>query len=250
MLAVERMGSIVHALEKNESVTVTELSREFGVSEETIRRDLDKIIQKDPTVVRVHGGAYKTKEFDKEAPYHFRQTLMVDEKNRIARRCLSYLTHGDVIMLDSSTTALYLAKSIAQGTTPLTVITNSLAIASELSRCDHLKLTLTGGALRSSSQSFVGQAANEALARLYADKAFVSCSGLHIDVGLTDNSETEAQVRRLMLKNAGVRYLLVDDDKIGRRKTHLIAPLSEVDTLLTNAKLPPEWGAFAEVVVC
>lgn len=234
MLAVERIAAIEKALDSSESVTVAGLSRMFDVTEETIRRDLDKIMSRDSSVMRVHGGAYRQKPFDHEAPYHLRETLLVDEKERMARRSCEVLERSDTIMLDSSTTALYVAKHLKELDLGLTVITNSLRIAMELSECTATTLVLIGGLYRQASMSFVGYAATEALGQMHADKALVSCSGLHERFGLTDNNEGEAQIRRLMLRNAHRRFLLVDSDKFGRCKNYHIADMDGIESLFTN----------------
>ena len=129
MLAAKRLSSIRDLLNNGDSVSVAELSRTFNVTEETIRRDLDKITKDDHAVVRVHGGAYKIKNFDREAPYALRETLLVAEKERMAQTGYTMLEEGDTIMLDSSTSALHLAQAIKRGTLKISVITNSLRIA-------------------------------------------------------------------------------------------------------------------------
>lgn len=129
MLSVDRENSIKQILYKQNSVTVSELSCMFGVSGETIRRDLQRISAEDPMIVRVHGGAYRATP-DSEAPYNFRQSSMIDEKKRIAARCFQEIKEGDFLFLDSSTTTLYLSKLIATSGLELTVMTNSLGIFS------------------------------------------------------------------------------------------------------------------------
>jgi DeoR/GlpR family transcriptional regulator of sugar metabolism len=234
MLAVERLAAIEKALISTDSVSVATLSNLFSVTEETIRRDLDKIVLNDPSVVRVHGGAYKIKTFDHEAPYQLREQLLVEEKERIARVSFLRIQEGDTIMLDSSTTALHLAQYIKKSTLKISVITNSLRIAAELSDCDHTNLIVTGGTYRQSSRSFVGYATTNMLKDLHACKAFISCSGVHEKFGLTDNNESEAQVRRLMLANSDHRHLLVDSDKFLRCKDFHIADFSEIHVFLTD----------------
>lgn len=248
MLAVERLAAIEKALSASDCVSVADLSALFDVTEETIRRDLDKIVTKDSTVVRVHGGAYKVREFDHEAPYQLREAMLVEEKERIARRSFALLDQGDTIMLDSSTTALHLAQCIKRSALKLTIITNSLRIASELSDCNHTNLIVTGGTYRPSSRSLIGYATTRAMEELHADKAFVSCSGLHSEFGLTDNNEGEAQVRRLILANSSYRYLLVDSDKFGRCKNYRIADLNGVHALFTNRE--PDQGIKALMSAC
>jgi len=255
MLAVERLSAIERALISMDCVSVAELSNSFSVTEETIRRDLDKIVQNDPSVVRVHGGAYKIKTFDHEAPYQLREQLLVEEKERIARASFLKIQEGDTIMLDSSTTALHLAQYIKKSSLKISVITNSLRIASELSDCDHTNLIVTGGTYRPSSRSFVGYATTTMLKELHACKAFVSCSGVHQKFGLTDNNESEAQVRRLMLANSDNRFLLVDSDKFLRCKNFHIADFSGIHAFLTDRQ--PDGNILAalkenqvELIIC
>jgi len=248
MLAVERLTAIEKALDTSDCISVAGLSKSFRVTEETIRRDLDKLVDKDPTVIRVHGGAYKVREFDQEAPYQLREAMLVEEKDRIARRSLALLEPGETIMLDSSTTALHLAQCIKLSTLRLSVITNSLRIATELSDCNHTNLIVTGGTYRQASRSFIGYATTTAMEDLHADKAFVSCSGLHPVYGLTDNNEGEAQVRRLMLAHSSARYLLVDSDKFGRCKNYRIADLDGINALFTNRE--PDAGLKSLMTAC
>lgn len=236
MLAVERLSSITETLNANDSVSVSDLSKAFNVTEETIRRDLEKIVKGDHTVVRVHGGAYKIKTFDHEAPYQLRETLLVEEKSRIAQASLSFIDDGDTIMLDSSTTALHLARLIKNSAMKISIITNSLSIASALAECTHINLIVTGGMYRPSSRSFVGYSTTNALEEYHAEKAFVSCSGLHEKFGLTDNDQGEAQVRRLMLNNSDQKYILVDSDKFGRCKKYRISQLGSLHAMITNAE--------------
>ena len=127
MLSVDRTNSIKQILSKKNSVTVSELSLMFDVSGETIRRDLQKISSEDPTIVRVHGGAYRLTT-DGEPPYNFRQSSRIGEKKRIAARCFEEIEDGDFLFLDSSSTALHLSKLIAASGLNLTVITNSLGV--------------------------------------------------------------------------------------------------------------------------
>lgn len=255
MLAVERLSAITEALNVNDSVSVSELSKNLNVAEETIRRDLEKLVKGDHTVVRVHGGAYKIKTFDREAPYQLRETLLVEEKSRIAQTSLGFINEGETIMLDSSTTALHLARLIKNSTMKISIITNSLTIASTLADCAHTNLIVAGGQYRLSSRSFVGYSATNALEEYHADKAFISCSGIHEKFGLTDNSQSEAQVRRMMLDQSDHRYLLIDTDKFGRCKDYRIAQLKSMHVMITNGE--PDIGLRnalekngAELIVC
>lgn len=244
MLASTRTEKIIQFLDENGNVIVKELSDYFKVSEETIRRDLEKIEKMRIGVKRVHGGAYKVRDFDEEAPFTFRQSIIMDEKRKMAGYCIPLIENGDSIMLDSSSTSLCIAQSIAETGLQATIITNSLAIAKEMEAYKKVQLICIGGILRSSSKSFVGYMATRNLENLHAGKAFISCSSIHMEYGLTDYNEGEAQVRYLMMKQSDKRYLVADDTKFGKSKVNHISDFSMVDEVITNKEMPPEWISF------
>ena len=245
MLAIDRQNAVKEILMKRESITVAELGRALHVSDETVRRDLDKLSKTEKSIVRVHGGAYMVKTFDKEAPFTVRQSLLIEEKGRIAARAFSMIENGDMLMLDCSTTTLHLARLLKGATDKkLVVITNSLDVVQELSDCEHIKVICVGGGLRKASHSFIGYGATNSLREYRATKAFLSCSGIHERFGITDNSEEEAQVRRSMLKNSVKRCLLVDSEKFGRITSNRIAEFAEVDSVITDTVPDKGWRSF------
>lgn len=254
MLSVDRANGIKQILSRQNSVTVSELSLMFGVSGETIRRDLQKISAEDPMIIRVHGGAYRLTP-DGDPPYDFRQSSMVEEKKRIAEKCFEKISDGDFLFLDSSTTTLYLSKLIAASGYSLTVITNSLGVLSELCGSESVQMIALGGKYTDKSHSFVGNSTLAELSRLFAGKAFVSCSGIDMTFGLTHNNEEEAAIRNAMLRNAKERYMLIDSHKFGRCKTHGIISMDNVDAVFTDSLPDDPWLSFfikngVELCVC
>ena len=243
MLSVDRLNSIKQILMRENSVSVGELSKIFGVSGETVRRDLGRISQEDPMVIRVHGGAYRVTA-DNDPPYDFRQTSKVDEKRRIAQTSFSYINDGDFMFLDSSTTTLYLSRLIAESGFKLTVITNSLGVVNELCHHENIRIICLGGKYTPDTHSFLGTTTVEELSSLFAAKSFVSCSGIDLDFGITHNSDGEAAVRRLMLTNSKKRYLLIDANKFGRCKTHKIISPGSIDAVFTNSDPGSEWREY------
>ncbi|HHX77338.1 MAG TPA: DeoR/GlpR transcriptional regulator, partial [Firmicutes bacterium] len=159
MLAVERRALILSELKEHQTIRVADLSKKCGVTEETIRRDLERLEQSN-LLVRTHGGAIAIQS-GAEMSFDFRNQQNVREKQQIARKAASTLSRGDTIFLDASTTSLYLAQEISNKT-DLTVITNSARIVFELSNKPHITVISTGGILRSTSLSFVGPLTNEA----------------------------------------------------------------------------------------
>lgn len=240
------MKIIRQSLAQENCVSVSSLSARLSVSEETIRRDLEKLSKNDATVIRVHGGAYKVGVFDREMPIRLRETLSVDQKKQIAQYAYGLIHVNDTIMVDCSTTALYLARLIKQSGTSLTVITNSLRVIEEFEDCDFIKLICVGGTFRKNTQSFIGYAATNTLAEYHADKCFVSCTGLNLEHGITDNNENEAEVRALMLQRSREKHLLVDRRKLGRSFMKNIATMASLDAVILESEPGPEWVEYFE----
>lgn len=246
MLAVERMHLIQCALQEEKQVSVSTLSSRFQVSEETIRRDLEKLSNSDPTIVRVYGGAYKAWVTDSEMPVQVRETLSVDRKKAIANACFSLIRVNDIIMLDCSTTALYLAMLIRQQGYGVTVLTNSLRIVEVLRECEQIKLIVLGGNFRKNTQSLIGYDTTDMLSHYRADQCFISCTGIHMEFGITDNNENECKVRQAMIHNSKERYLLADTYKFGRSYLSKMAAPGDFDAIVTDVAPSPDWLKFLE----
>jgi len=239
MLAVERRNRILAKLRAAGIVTVSDLAADFEVSEETIRRDLQKMDESEG-VQRTHGGAYIAKTVGADIPIEIRETIYLPGKETIAALCADLVDDGDTIMLDSSTTAIHIAGRLG-GKKAVTVITNSLRILERLSETADVKVICSGGGLRRSQSSFVGPAAARTLEGYFADKAFVSCVGLDIEKGATDADELEAEVRKLMFANARRKILVADATKFGKFSLSLIVPLDGMDVLVTDRAPEGDW---------
>ena len=237
MLAVERANMIMEILQRQGSALVTELSKQLNVTEETIRKDLG-MLEKQQKLKRVHGGAYITKELETEAPAKLRKQLC------IAQACMQYIEDGDTIFLDRSTTACQIAQHIRTSGKKITVITNSLDVLTELSGCEAVNLISSGGTLRHSSDSFYGPSALNALSGYYATKAFVSCSGMSENFGISDFIESEAEIRKVMLQNAAYKYLIADHLKFSRTAPFLIQNFDSLNMVFTGEEISNEWHSF------
>lgn len=162
MLARDRISSIMEMIRENKSVLVSDLSSRFKVTDETIRRDLEKL-EAQKLIIRVHGGAYLFEGFEKGAPVSLRKQFLISEKERISYKCLEFIENKDTIMLDSSTISLYIAKALKSSYFQVTVISNYLDIINELADVDSIKLLAIGGTYNISSRCFSGPATIEAL---------------------------------------------------------------------------------------
>lgn len=232
MLAVEREEKIIQLLNERGSVKVAELSERFQVTEETIRRDLARL-EREGRLRRSHGGALSLKQPPLEIPYFKREIANVPEKKSIAKKAVEMVEEDDFILLDASSTAWYMAQLLANR--PLTVLTNSIKVAIELSSKKQIRVISTGGLLSSGSLSFVGPLAEKSLEPYHVNKAFISCQGLHLEWGLSETNEWQARVKQRMIAISERTILLVDHTKIGIRAFAHLAPLADIDCIITDS---------------
>lgn len=241
VLSEERHQVILDILEERGSITVNELVERFGVSEMTIRRDLD-ILEKKGFLRRVHGGAVLDRGRSYEPPFISRAIENLEAKQRIGRTAADMIENGDSITLDVGTTTMEVARNIA-GKQNLTVLTPCLQIASLLAENPNIRLIVTGGIVRPGELSMVGHLAERTLQDFYVDKLFLGAAGVDIDVGLTEYNLEDTLVKQVMIKNAKQVILVADSSKFGRIAFTSIAPLSVVNTLITDEAIDPDWLA-------
>ncbi|OAX49348.1 DeoR/GlpR family DNA-binding transcription regulator [Paenibacillus sp. AD87] len=235
MLAAERYDRIVEMVNVKGSMRVSELSEHCRVTEETIRRDLDRLEQAG-RLRRSHGGAVSVKEEQPEIPYRVRETTHAEEKKRIAQSALSMIRPGDRILLDASTTAGYMAANMPD--MPLTVLTNSIQVATELSSREKIEVISTGGQLAQRSLSFVGPLAERSLETYHVDKLFLSCKGVHLEGGgISESNELQARLKQKMVGISDQVILLADTSKFGVRAFARVTGLNAIHAVITDQSL-------------
>lgn len=245
MLAAERRKLIMEQLQEDKRVLVSELSREYDVSEETIRRDLEHL-SLEGNVTKTYGGAVLDEHLGIELPFNLRQKENAEGKQRIAELVSKEINDGEHIFLDASTTAIFIAKNIKQKH-DLTVITNSVENVLELADAAGVKVICTGGVLKPDSMSYSGNKTLEAIDSYYGDKVFLSCKGLSLYKGATDGNEDVAGVKLNMIRSALVTYLVVDSSKFNKTGFARICDLKDIDVVVTDKEPPEEWiRAFKE----
>lgn len=245
MLAIQRLKEIKRILNEKESVVISSLSKQFKVSEETIRRDLDKL-EKSNILKRVRGGAYLQSDSDKQVPLEIRENLYLTEKEKMADKCMEFIEDGDILMLDSSSTVSCVAQNIKRHQKKVTVITNSLKVVEELKNSKWVKVICLGGILRKRTSSFIGNQALKQLENLYANKAIISCTAINKNFGITDDSEEEAEIRKVMINNSEQIFLLVDNTKFDDLESHKICSFEKINKLITDKNLLKEWQEILE----
>jgi DeoR/GlpR family transcriptional regulator of sugar metabolism len=236
MLPVDRHSEILRMLDSSNVVKVSDLSGRFRVSEETVRRDLERLEQ-DGVVRRIYGGAVRVSGRAMELSFQKRQTRNLEQKRRIASLAKDLLADGESVIMDSSTSSLELARALPH--MRLTVLTNSVTTVMELADKD-INVMSTGGILRQNNLSFIGSIAERALEGYYVDKAFLSCRGVAAREGATDASDLEVELKRRMLRAAKRVIFLVDSSKFGQVGFCSICPIRDIHTIVTDGKVAPQ----------
>ena len=215
----------------NRSVTNEEFQQEFGVTKETIRKDLNALSEKGH-IVRTFGGAMIRDEYDPS--FEQRMTSNLVEKRHIAKEAAKLIGANDIIALDSSSTTFELAKLLSSDK-ELVVLTNSLKNLNVLARQDTITAISTGGILRKRSLSFQGEAAKNAIDTYNISKAFISAKAIDFDNGVMDSNEEEAAVKRIILEKAHDVTLLIDHAKFAHIAHVTVCPVSRIDRIITSS---------------
>ncbi len=232
MFAVERQKKILDTLKNEGSVWVSKLSHELGVTEETVRRDLEKL-EKQEALVRTHGGAIPIAESNHEMSLEKRKHLNADIKEKLAKEAVKHIVPGDVVFLDASTTTFYMAREL-KNLKDITVVTNSIRVVSELAGYSNIKVIGIGGYV-SNNQSFVGTlACNYIQENCYANKVFFSSRGITSAGGILDSNEQEWAIKQCMIKNSDKKYYLCDKSKIERIGFAKLAAFDDIDYFITE----------------
>lgn len=242
-LAEERRSSIVAHVNRNRIVSINDLSRQFGVSEVSIRRDLERL-ERLGLLRRVHGGAVALQAPSAPSPNGAPAPRISPEKERIGRAAAALIRAGDRLILDSGTTVLQVARNIPDDlrrSGNLTVITSSLPIVYELGPWKSIHLLFLGGIYLPEWQVVVGPQTIASLTNLHADKLFLGTDGMTLEYGVTTANVLEAEVDRAMVKAAREVILVADSSKIGGVGLTSIMPLTKVHKLITDEGAPQEF---------
>ena len=239
MLALERRNLILEKLQEEKRVVVSELSQLYNVSEETIRRDLDKL-EKEGLAKKSYGGAVINEDVSIDLPFNIRKNQNVGGKQKMAELVAGMIDDGEHIFLDASSTAVFVAKAL-KTKERLTVITNSMEIIREIASVQGWNVLCTGGALRTSAPSFAGFQAESMVRSYHVDKAILSCGSLDLRAGFTDRHEDTALVKRAMMSAARQVILAADHGKFDRIAFARIGELGQLSTIVTDRDPGERW---------
>jgi DeoR/GlpR family transcriptional regulator of sugar metabolism len=221
---------------------VPEICEQFGVSEMTARRYLNEL-DRQGLLRRVHGGAIPNLARSYEPPFSTRATKNAAAKLAIGRCAAELVFDGDSIALDVGTTTLEMVSEL-RGKRNLTIVTSCLQIANrvvtELSLSTDVRLILTGGVVRPQELSMIGSIPQWVFKTLHVDKAFIGTGGVHLEEGLTEYNMEDALTKQVLLGSAREKILVADGSKFGVTTFASVAPLSQIDKIVTDKSAPPE----------
>ncbi len=239
----ERRWAIVQAVNRNQRVTVVDLSRQLGVSEVSIRRDLEHL-EAMGLLRRVHGGAEALAQARQVVPFDARLLQKLEVKRAIGRAAAGLIHPGDVILLDAGTTVLEVARHIPRPLLTgggLTVITRSLAIAYELRGYRDTRLMLLGGLYVPDFDDFVGAPVEDALRELHVDTLFIGIDGV-TERGLATDNLLEVNLYRGMARSAERVVAVADSSKIGASRVQTILSFDEIHAFITDDAAPESFA--------
>lgn len=237
MLTDQRKKAILAALKRDGQVLAGELSAQFGVSEDTVRRDLRELAA-EGLLQRVHGGALPASPA--VAPIAERRGMEVAAKRRIAQKAADMIAPGQVAIVDGGTTSALLVECLPRDL-QATIVTHSPGVAVALAEHPAIEVVLIGGKLYKHSVVTVGAAAVEAIAHIHADLYFMGVTGVHVQAGLSTGDFEESYVKRALAARAAETVVLASAAKLNAASPYCIGPIGMAQTIVversTDAKL-------------
>ena len=232
----ERMEHVLRLLETRDHVQVAELSQTFAVSEVTVRSDLTELARQG-LVARIRGGVRALQHGQSEVGFDLRLRLEVDRKRAIARAAAAMVNEGEAVALDASTTAYYLALEL-RSKRELVVITNGLLVATALADAPGITVLVTGGMLRLSAMSVVGDFGADVLRTARINKGFLGARGLSLSRGLMDLNPDEVRIKQEMADACEQVYGIFDGTKWHRSALLAFVSVEELAGIITDSSAP------------
>ena len=242
MTAYERRHLLIELLRKQPGLRVREMAEALGVSEGTVRSDLNTL-EADGWLTRYHGGAVLMEQARlNNLSFSTRYQEHSIEKVLIARHAAELVNDGDSVLLDASSTVYYLSLAI-QGRQRLRVVTNGLDSARLLAKNPSNSVILIGGVLNQDGSSVTGLFSEQIIHELHTQKAFVSCSGFSLERGMTEVHLDEAQLKHKAIESSAQVIVLIDSSKFGKEDLTSFASAGQITCLFTDSGLAPDWAA-------
>lgn len=242
MKGKNRLATIKQLLLNDKKVLVSDLSQKFSVTEETIRRDLEKL-EAENFATRTYGGAVLNgEEIVSNIPFYKRAERNFEQKQNIAIKTIQLLKNKSTISADSSSTVMETLK-LLKDRNDLTIVTNSTEALREL-MLSSVNIMSTGGMFNKQSLSLQGTLAEQSIANYNVDTALISCKGLDIATGITDSNENEAKLKKRMILQSNEVILLADSSKFDKKAFVHLTDLTNITTLVTDLEPSKDWINF------
>ncbi len=239
MFAKEREEKILQLIEKNSAVTTAELTELFGVSVETVRKDLLSM-ERRGLLSRVHGGAMKTVSMRDYQPLDVRFCEHSDEKRELARTALSFVCEGDTVAIDAGSTAMIFAEELAGAYDRLTVVTHCLDVFNMLREKPNFDLILIGGDFLRNENSFAGGMAEDMLRSLHVKTGFVCPSAVSLSGGIADFQRELVYMQKALIEIADRVIILADSAKFEQRAFIKVSDMRRGYTFVTDSRISDE----------
>src|SRR5580700_606369 len=230
-----RLDSIVEMLKVNTTASIGEIAETFHVSQMTIRRDLEKLVEAGQ-VIRIPGGARIEYWRGAERSFFERLQKMSSAKRSIGAAASALIHDGESVVLDSGTTTLYVAREL-RARRNVVVFTFSLAVLEELTSAEDIRVELTGGVYRASSHDLVGHAVGKSLSSIYAETVFFGAAAISFTRGVMVH---DPDAQREMLQAGKKRVLVVDSSKIGTEATYRLCGIEDCELIITDKGISAE----------
>ncbi|MCR4392429.1 MAG: DeoR/GlpR family DNA-binding transcription regulator [Candidatus Acetothermia bacterium] len=241
-LTEHRRRLILERVRELGAVRTSELARIHSVSPMTIRNDLDALARRGH-LLRVHGGAMVKEQLAAEPSYHEKASLNLEEKRRIGRRAAALIEDGMAVFIGNGTTTMEIVRALKdRAPSHVKAFTNALTHATELAGIPQVDLYVVGGYLRGVSFAMVGPLASQALEGVYFDLAFLGANGISLEHGITIPSLEEAETAAEIVRHARRVVIVADHTKFGVVTHGRIADLEEVDVIVTDEGLDPQYA--------
>jgi DeoR family transcriptional regulator, fructose operon transcriptional repressor len=237
MFLEERYENIINKINEIGRVAVKDLSKEFSVSEDCIRKDL-KELEKREELKRVYGGAISVRKHIEIKPINERKSINIEKKRSIAYKALNLIEENDIIFLDVSTINLELAKMLKKEEKNITVFSNMIQIILELSECKNINLICSGGEFNKNVGAFVGTTTNEYIEKFTYDKSFIGVCAVNRETGFISNTHLEeGNTKKTIIENSKKSYIVMEKEKFNYDEFYKFAKIDDIIAIITEDEI-------------
>ncbi len=233
MFTEERRQKILDILKNVNTVTISELEKTFSVSNETLRRDL-LYLESRKKLIRVHGGAMRITGSPAEKSFEVRHTENIEQKKELSEQAIAFINEGDIISVESGSTAVIFCEMLRERFKNLTIVTNSLMLFNILIENSGFRIILCSGEYDRENQAFIGNLTTESIKKLHISKVFLCPSAISLKHGLTDFKEEYIEIQKAFKETGDKCFVMADSSKFEAESLYTSMPLDSDMTVITD----------------